>query len=194
MTQESFSKKQFQQLFESRFDDLMAFVSSYVKDREVAKDIIQDAFFTLWKNRKIIDISQSPKSYLYKMARNYALNYLRHQKVVTGNEHLLTYNTMQIEQDLETYEKNLANLTAYIQTLPDKQRQVLEQCFVEGMSYKEIADELHISVNTVKTHLKRAINYLRDLMKDDLVLLFFIKKYQIKCKIMRNDVSDVITR
>ena len=176
MTQTRFEKKHFEQLFDSRFEDLMAFVFSYVKDMEVAKDIVHDAFYTLWENREIIDITLSPKSYLYKLARNYALNYLRHQKVVANNEHLLIYNTKQIEQDMEVYEKTLEALTSYIQQLPDKQRQTLCACFVDGKSYKEIAAELAISVNTVKTHLKRAMDYLRGMMKDEILLLFVLKR------------------
>jgi RNA polymerase sigma-70 factor (ECF subfamily) len=176
MAQGNFDKTQFEQLFEARFDELIAFVYSYVRDREVARDIVHDAFFTLWENRAIVDVALSPKAYLYKMARNGSLNYLRHRRVVASNENQLVYSMEQAGREIENYERNLARLVDHVRALPEKQRRVLEGCFVEGKSYKEIAGELEISVNTVKTHLQRAMKYLRDLTREDLFLLFFIKK------------------
>ena len=57
-------------------------VYGYVRDEEVAKDIVHDTFLTFWNNRKRLDLSYSAKSYLFTLAQNYALNYLRHLRVV----------------------------------------------------------------------------------------------------------------
>ena len=90
---EEFNDKYFERLFETQFERLMAFVCSYVGDEEAAKDIVQDAFLTLWNNRRKLDKSLSVKSYLFAIAQNYALNYLRHsicyQKIqrIVGNLH-----------------------------------------------------------------------------------------------------------
>jgi RNA polymerase sigma-70 factor (ECF subfamily) len=176
MTQGDFNKQQFEELFEARFDDLMAFAYSYVRDEEVARDVVHDAFFTLWENREIVDISRSPRAFLYKMTRNGALNYLRHRKVIASNENQLAYNMEQAAREMTNYENTLARLSEHVRSLPGQQRRVLESCFVDGKGYKEIANELEISVNTVKTHLQRAMKYLRELMQDEIFLLFFLKK------------------
>ncbi|MDR2130702.1 MAG: RNA polymerase sigma-70 factor [Odoribacteraceae bacterium] len=176
MVQEGFGKEQFERLFEEHFDDLVSFVYSYVRNKEVTRDVVHDAFFTLWENRELVDLSLSPKAYLYKMARNGALNYLRHQKVIADNEKPLAYSLKQAAREIAHYERALVRLSEHVRELPEQQRRVLEGCFVDGKSYKEIAATLDISVNTVKTHLQRAMRYLRALMRDELFLLFLLRK------------------
>ena len=70
--------KAFEELFDLHYGNLVGFVYGYVRDEEVAKDIVHDAFLTFWTNRKHLDLSYSAKSYLFTLAQNYALNYLRH--------------------------------------------------------------------------------------------------------------------
>ncbi len=161
MQKKPFDKRYFEILFETHFEDLMSFVYGYVRDNEISKDIVHDAFMALWNRREVLDTNLSLKAYLYKLARNMALNYLRHQKVVLINEPSIITYEKDIRQDLDDYDKSLDLLAVYVKKLPEKQREVINKCFVEGKMYKEIAIDLGISVNTVKTHLKRAILYLR---------------------------------
>jgi len=161
MQKNPFDKRYFEILFETHFEDLMTFVYSYVRDHEISKDIVHDAFMALWKRREVLDTSLYPKAYLYKLARNMALNYLRHQKVILTNEQSIITHEKEVRQDMDDYDKSLDLLAMYVKKLPEKQREVINKCFVEGKMYKEIADDLGISINTVKTHLKRAILHLR---------------------------------
>ena len=90
MANELLDNKTFEDLFELHFTKLMGFVFNYVRDEEVAKDIVHDAFLTLWSNRKRLNPTYPVKSYLFTLAQNCALNYLRHLRVVTGNEQAVT--------------------------------------------------------------------------------------------------------
>lgn len=74
--------------------------------------------------------------------------------------------------EVEDYEASVAKLREKLGELPDKQREVVVKCFMEGKMYKEVAGELGISLNTVKTHLQRALKFLRDELQDDFILLF----------------------
>ena len=161
-------------LFETQFERLMAFVCSYVGDEEAAKDIVQDAFLTLWNNRRKLDKSLSVKSYLFAIAQNYALNYLRHRKVVADNEEPLSHYLLQEDEPVENREKLLAALDEKLKELPPQQRTILEKCVIQNKKYKEVADELGISVNTVKTHLARALKYLRDNLDEKKILFLYI--------------------
>lgn len=165
MAKDPFDNRCFELLFDTQFEGLMAFVYSYVRDREVSKDIVHDVFLTLWSNKNIVDMDLYPKAYLYKLARNLSLNYIRHQKVMMTNELSIISHEKDIKQDLDDYDKSLDILALYINKLPEKQKEVLTKCFIEGKMYKEIAIDLNISINTVKTHLKRAIQYLRSEFK-----------------------------
>lgn len=175
MKKEVFGYKSFENLFNQHFDDLMKFVYSYVGNEEVARDIVHDVFLAFWTHREHLDCSWSLKSYLLTLCRNYALNYLRHQKVVAHNEEALMREMENIQDEWEDYDRKMERLQAGLAALPDKQREVLIKCFVEGKKYQEIADELDISLNTVKTHLKRAVRFLREEMPDSLALLFMLK-------------------
>lgn len=174
--EKKFSQKDFEELFNHWFDDLMRFVCSYVHDEEVARDIVHDVFLSIWKNRGYLDLSWSLKSYLFTLARNYALNYLRHQKVIVLNQEELLYHSQELQEELEQYDQAMLRLNEKLGQLPRKQKEVLTKCFVEGKMYKEIADELSISLNTVKTHLKRALKFLRDELNEEIILLLLFKK------------------
>ena len=134
----------FESLFKSHFGDLVGFVCSYVNDEEVAKDIVHDVFLVVLKNQKKLDTSYSLKSYLFTLSKNYALNYLKHLRVVAMNE-----------------------------------REVLMKCFVEGQTYKDVADEMGISVNSVKTHISRGLKFLRNELKEEMVMLFLLKRERV---------------
>ena len=125
-------------------------------------------------NRKKLDESQSVKSYLFAIAQNYALNYIRHRKVIAANDLPLNLYLSQQEENVEEHEKLLAALEEKLKELPLKQREVLEKCVVENKKYKEVAEELGISQNTVKTHLMRALSFLRKNLDEREMLLLFM--------------------
>lgn len=176
MANELLDNKTFEDLFELHFTKLMGFVFNYVRDEEVAKDIVHDAFLTLWSNRKRLNPVYPVKSYLFTLAQNYALNYLRHLRVVTGNEQAVTELLEAANEELDDYEKRLVRLEEKLAQLPEKQREVLVKCVVEGKKYKEVAEELDVTVNTVKTHITRALKFLRDELQEDLIMLLLCLK------------------
>lgn len=171
-----FNDSTFEDLFKSYFQDLMRFVCSYVNDKEVAKDIVHDVFFALLRNKKRLDVSYSMKSYLFTLARNYALNYLKHLRVIAMNEREVSDLLENAGEELGVYEERLNRLNEKLAELPEKQREVLMKCFVEGRKYKDVADEMEISVNSLKTHISRGLKFLRNELREDVVLLMFTLK------------------
>ena len=171
-----FNDSTFEDLFKSYFQDLMRFVCSYVNDEEVAKDIVHDVFFALLRNKKRLDVSYSMKSYLFALARNYALNYLKHLRVIAMNEREVSDLLENAGEELGVYEERLNRLNEKLAELPEKQREVLMKCFVEGRKYKDVADEMEISVNSLKTHISRGLKFLRNELREDVVLLMFTLK------------------
>ena len=161
-----FNDSTFEDLFKSYFQDLMRFVCSYVNDEEVAKDIVHDVFFALLRNKKRLDVSYSMKSYLFTLARNYALM----------NEREVSDLLENAGEELGVYEERLNRLNEKLAELPEKQREVLMKCFVEGRKYKDVADEMEISVNSLKTHISRGLKFLRNELREDVVLLMFTLK------------------
>ena len=169
----------FESLFKSHLGDLVGFVCSYVNDEEVAKDIVHDVFLVVLKNQKKLDTSYSLKSYLFTLSKNYALNYLKHLRVVAMNEREVVEALQNADEELDDYEQRMARLNEKLDELPEKQREVLMKCFVEGQTYKDVADGMGISVNSVKTHISRGLKFLRNELKEEMVMLFLLKRERV---------------
>ena len=161
----------FENLFKSHFGDLVGFVCSYVNDEEVAKDIVHDVFLVVLKNQKKLDTSYSLKSYLFTLSKNL--------RVVAMNEREVVEALQNADEELDDYEQRMARLNEKLDELPEKQREVLMKCFVEGQTYKDVADVMGISVNSVKTHISRGLKFLRNELKGEMVMLFLLKRERV---------------
>ncbi|MFR3331577.1 MAG: RNA polymerase sigma-70 factor [Odoribacter splanchnicus] len=161
--------------FDLYYQGLVSFVYSLIKDEEVAKDIVNDIFLYIWDKKKELNPHKSVKSYLFTIARNCTLNYLKHQSVVKSYEQSLGLELNIGPEDWDNYEFKLEKVRKVFFSLPEKQQEVVRKCCIEGKKYKDVALELNISVSTVKTHLLRAMRFLRNELKQDFVFLFFLK-------------------
>lgn len=170
------TNQEFEDLFRSQFANLVGYVYGFVKDEETAKDIVHDAFTILWEQREKLDGSYSFKSYLFTLAQNHALNYLRHQRVVEVNERELGEWLQSASEEYVEYEQRLSLLEKKLPELPNRQREVLQKCIVEGKKYQEVAEELGISLTTVKTHVVRALQFLRAEVRNSMLLIFVWRK------------------
>ncbi|MDE5610534.1 MAG: RNA polymerase sigma-70 factor [Odoribacter sp.] len=164
----------FENSFREFFKSLCFHAMSYVKDGEVAKDIVHDVFLTVWTRRNEIDFTQPIYPYLLSLTRNRAINYLDHLKVQarhagreTGQEQVY------FPADDTGHEELILKIKERIATLPDRCREVMFLYLVEGKKYKEIAELSGISVNTVKSHISNGLKNLREEFPASLLLLCF---------------------
>ena len=170
------NKTNFEQLFKDHYNGLYYFAYSIVNDDELAKDLVNDSFEEIWNRRKKLDISYSLKSFLYRVVKNRCLNQLKKQEV----EQKYFDRAKHAPADTDEYRDNelvMEEIMKAIEKLPEKGRNVFKKCFIENLSYKEAAEELDVSVNTIKTHVSHALKRLRkDLDKNALLLFLFIRK------------------
>jgi RNA polymerase sigma-70 factor (ECF subfamily) len=153
----------FEKLYRENFDLLCKKAFRFVQDRDVAKDIVQDAFLALWKNDAHII---SAEAYLYRSVINKSINCLNQQRrtvpIMTleyiGKDDASPDNLLQWEE-LQLRVKNA------IDALPDAAKKVFFLSRLEGLSYREIAELLEISVNTVEKHMGRALKDLRQAVR-----------------------------
>lgn len=161
------NKDAFEKLFRKYYSGLHRFLWGYVKNTQVAEDLVQEVFVRLWENRHTLDASKKIKTYLYKVGRNLAIDHTRHKKVVREWEEekkaLHSFVTAEKMVDEKIHKKMmLKEVKKAIAELPERRRLVFILSRFEGMSYKEIADKLDISVNTVDTQICRALQMLRE--------------------------------
>jgi RNA polymerase sigma-70 factor (family 1) len=153
-------------LFKEHYSFLCAVAFRVVEDEEVAKDIVQNFFLYCLDKISIIAVHTSFKSYAFRAVRNASLSYRKKAKKVDYNDELLlqaaAHLASQQEQDVQEQESMRdQELWAIIGQMPEKRRLVFLLSNKDGLKYTEIAAQLDISVNTVKTHIKLSYEFLR---------------------------------
>ena len=158
----------------------------FVDQGEGVAHLVGDLFFYLWKNRTTIQVNESISSYLFSAIRNRAINY-QNQASVNREIHFSQYEELEDFSMFESkdslpleqiIEKELADrIRKSVNSLPMQTRKVFELKREQNFSYDEIALQLHISINTVRFHIKTAMKKLRVELGDYLtVLLLFLYK------------------
>ncbi len=155
-------KAAFKALFDRYYLPLCHFTSTITENYTVAEDIVVDCFVKLWENRDDIIVRKSLKNYLVTVVKNSALDHLRKKKVVKVDIGDI-YKNLPTEEEAGINEAKLYNeLYTVINKLPERRREILKMAAFENKTYPEIAEELNISVNTVKTQISRAYKFIKD--------------------------------
>ena len=160
------------QLFNTHYPVMCNLAYQYVKDDFTAAALVDDVMADLWEKRGSIKIKQSLRSYLLSSVRNRCINYLR-------SFHIKNLKPLEAERFLErdvvdgTYplgkmldDEMIEAVRQAVDSLPDECRRILLKNKEDGLKYEQIANELGISVNTVKYHMKNAFALLRDKLGD----------------------------
>lgn len=170
------SEYAFTQIFDHYRGPVYGTAFKFLKSQEAAEEIVQDIFLKLWMKRAEIPSIQNFNGFLFTMARNAILDKLRrtaNEKIaqqVLSKQQSFTDNTDHRVQDNQ-YQQLLEKA---IDNLSPQQREVFHLAKIEGYSYKEIAEELDISVLTVKVHMNKALASLRAFLKGHMGTLVFI--------------------
>ncbi|PPK99285.1 RNA polymerase sigma-70 factor, ECF subfamily [Parapedobacter indicus] len=124
---------------------------------------MSDVFLKLWLNREKIEIRSSLKAYLFIAIKNQALNLIKKNHFPFENLDHSEVHDLQTENSAEqpvTYAETEKELLAIIDQLPPQRRTIFKLNRIEGLMYKEIAEVLSISVNTVQKQMVEAIKYV----------------------------------
>ena len=150
-------------LFKEFYNRLVYFSYQLVRDKHQAQDIVQDAFIKYWgQQQNVAPAKAAIKNYLYSIVRNASLNAIRHGKVADG--YLQNVNKEPEEPpviEAIIAAEVLAELHTALQSLPENYRTISFMGYFDDMKNQEIADELDMSVNTVKKQKQRALQLLR---------------------------------
>ena len=166
----------FKNFFDKHYEELVVYANGYLFDKDSSEDIVQEIFIYIWEHANKLNIATSLKGYLYAMVRNRCFNYLKSIKVTDSFE-LLDFNinliTEHVFNSTSDEDKTIVyhQILKIVDTLPEKMQQIVKLKFLHNYKYSEIAKELGISVNTVKTQLKRAKSKITEMVTVILVLL-----------------------
>ncbi len=155
----------FQKIFYEFHDALFRFVAYRVQDREVAKDITQETFLRIWKNREDLKPKKSFFSLIARISTNLCYDHFRYTEVRTRHkEQIPNYGVSHYDNPEEMAQ--LKHLEKIIQKLvndkiPQKCREVFILSRVEGLSNRAIAKQLKLSLRTVENQIYRALKILK---------------------------------
>lgn len=158
-------EKQFETLFKSYFQALTAFAYQYLNDSIQSEETVQEVFTQLWQKADQIEIRSNIKSYLYGAVRNSCLNQLKHNKVIQAHEESVRFHGEEgTAHDFLELEELQSKIKYALDELPEKCRQIFEMSRFEEKKYKEIAEELNLSIKTVETQMGRALKVMRNVL------------------------------
>lgn len=157
--------KAFEEVFRQYYAPLCLYGLSITRRKDVSEEIVQELFYTWWKDRQDIQILRSIKNYLYGAVRNQSLQYLEHLNVQERHrQSVLSEETDPQDatplQQLEYKElEDVINRT--LNQLPDRRRKIFRMHRVEGKKYKEIAETFSVSVKTIEAEMTKVYQQLR---------------------------------
>ena len=156
--------RSFHELYNRFSVQLYANILRMVKDRDLAQEILQNVFVKVWEKRNLIDLEKSFTSYLFQIAKNQVYDHFRKQALSKKLENHLVANCTDvyshIEEELNYKESNQRFLRA-VEKLSPQRKQVFTLCKIEGKSYHEVSDLLHISTSTVSDHLLKSNKFIK---------------------------------
>ncbi len=158
----------FEDLFKSHYKRLHAYACTIVKDEIMAEEMVQQVFYKLWEKRDRIQVQQSVTAYLYRSVYHESINYLRHAKVKSAYQFHAAYHTSHQESTSgRTALRELEQkLDTALKELPQQCRTIFQMSRFEELKYREIADQLGLSVKTVENQMGKALRLLRVKLAD----------------------------
>lgn len=164
----------FRELYERYFQKLFNLVLFYLKNSQMAEDVVQEVFITIWEKRTELHIQENPSAYIHAITRNLTLRTIvkRNREVTEGYEfetrHYLYQQEVLVKINME---KNIDELYKAIQLLPPNKREICLLKLSERLSNEEIADRMGLSIDTIKSHFRQSKHFLRFHLREKIICL-----------------------
>lgn len=169
----------FGRLFDHYRNRVYTYAFRYLKSKELAEEIVQEVFIKIWRKRSELREVSNFGGYLRAVSVNRTLDALKKIKLdqVSNTLSLSGWTEADHESEANIILKDTQDyIHVAISKLPKQQRQVYQMCHVLGMKQKEVADQLNISPNTVKVHLREAVKNMKIMFnnRESLPLISFL--------------------
>ena len=159
-------------LFDNYYVRLCEFSVRILKDEELAEDIVQEVFVSLCENPQLIpkDLSKI-RSFLYSCVKNACFNSLRHRFIVEQHKSSISLDEEESVVEHIIHAEVLGEIHHAISSLPPGCAAVFRKGYLEGLSNTKIAEQLNISINTVKSQKQRGLVLLRKVISPEILML-----------------------
>lgn len=164
------TKLEFEKIFKEYYPMGVLFARKQVHDMDTAKDIVQAVFVKMFEKRDEIKINTSIKSYVFQSVRNACINHHKHNQTKQRHSKIILDSSTEAVTDNQLEHKEFENqIHEIIDQLPDRCKMIFKLNRFEGKKNKEIAQELDISIRTVETQISKALKFLRENIKKEML-------------------------
>jgi len=163
----------FEQVYLENFERLCYHAYCIVGNEDDAKDVVNDVFTFVYEGWE--SYSKKPiKGFLLTLVHNASIDFTRHKLTHRRYEQYVLTHDSEVEH-FSDYEEKVQRVIAELDNMPEQMRRVFVNCYLKGMKHKQVADEMGLSINTIKTNIYRGLKMLRKkLSEEELLLLFAI--------------------
>lgn len=151
-------------MFRRHYKFLCVVAFGIVKDEDAAEDIVQDFFLSLWQRRAEVTFIISFQGYAARAVKNLSISHLRKQHRLSGEELGVMADGADPMEEKETFisgEAITAKVMEVVELLPAERKKIFLLHVIDRLSYAQIAEKNNISLNTVKTQMKKAYAFVR---------------------------------
>ena len=169
----------FEEIYRDYSKSMFLYAISLLTSEEEAEDVIQEVFINFWKDDTYQKIkNEVTKTYLFRSVKNNCLNRMKKKNMLCDRLDLLREDIAE-EEIMKWNDELIQEVEAEIARMPEQTREIIQGVFFHGMKYQEVADQLGVSINTVKTLLKNGMRYLRERFagRVDLFLVIALIKF-----------------
>lgn len=164
----------FDTIYERYCNRLYGFIFRYVKQKVDVEEIVQEVFSKIWEARNKIDVHSSFESFIFTIAYNSTISLLR--KRVNENKYVDHIKSLQqvknaddILEDIH-FKELKGKVQLLLNQLTPRQKQIFQLSREDGLSHREIAEKLNISVNTVKNHMVSTLSFFKSKIDKTLIV------------------------
>ena len=165
---EVYCHQRFRKIYEDHFERLCAYAFVITNSRALAKDVVSDVFFSLWKSKTNFDEIKDLKAYLFRAVKNQAINSLP-KNTLNFDDFDHSIDLLSIErlnpEDLMIGEELAGIIDRTLEAMPPHCQLVFKMVKEDNLKYEEVAQELGISINTVKHHMVTALKKMRQVLE-----------------------------
>jgi RNA polymerase sigma-70 factor (ECF subfamily) len=154
-------KESYRSIFNMLYSAMCLFAKKFINDYDDVEDITQEIFIELWNQRAKFESIDQIKAFLYLSIKNRCINFIKHQAVKEKYSQISQINQEEHFDEYIVEVDAIQHLSNAINELPE-QRKLIMQLSMQGLANNEIAENMEISINTVKLHKKIAYKELRE--------------------------------
>lgn len=156
-----YTEKKFEQLYKTYYEPLFRFAFAFLGDESASHDVVNDLFTYLWDKRPGVHPDKL-EAYLYQSIRNRCLNVISkesthrqlHQDYLRELAH--TLQPEKLPEEWDSIQRFI------VSELTPRDQEVLDLCYDQGLTYKQAAEQLQTTVNTINKHIKQSLRKLRE--------------------------------